>query len=347
MFTLWGNSRRFCDRLDRRAFLRLGGLGIAGLTLADVLRLRAAAPSAKPGRSVILICLAGGPSHLDMYDLKPDAPVEIRGEFKPIRTNVPGFDICEHFPEQAKIADKLALVRTLQFIEPMGRELEDVFTGFPKSVQRPSFGSVVSRFKGGDSKLPAYVSLQYGERTHSYESPQYIGAAHRPLQVIGTAGVRNLSLPHGINHARLDDRRGLLQACDSYRRDLDCRAESQSVDAFTARAFDIITSAKARDAFDLRREPDKVLARYGKKDAKYIYAGMKADAAWDSHNLLLARRLVEAGVPVVTMIAGMWDHHGAIFDYHGGTMFQSLKSVLPLLDRSIHALVTDLHERGL
>jgi hypothetical protein len=347
MFTLWGNPNRFCDKVDRRAFLRLGGLGIAGLSLADVLRLRASAPSAKPARSVILICLAGGPSHLDMYDLKPDAPVEIRGEFKPIRTNVPGFEICEHFPEQAKITDKLALVRTLQFIEPMGHELEEVFTGFPKSMQRPSFGAVISKFKGGDGKLPPYVSLQYGERTHSYESPQYIGAAHRPLQVVGTAGVRNLSLPHGVTRARLDDRRGLLEAFDSYRREIDTSDESRSIDAFTVRAFDIVTSAKARDAFDLSREPDKVLARYGKKDGKYIYAGAKAESPWDSQQFLLARRLVEAGVPVVTMIAGMWDHHGALFDYHGGTIFQSLKSTLPFLDRSIHALVTDLHERGL
>src|SRR5262249_61130054 len=139
----------------------------------------------------------------------------------------------------------LALVRTLQFIEPMGHELEEVFTGFPKSVQRPSFGSVVSRFKGGDSKLPAYVSLQYGERTHSYESPQYIGAAHRPLQVVGTAGVRNLSLPPGINRARLDDPRGLLQAFHSYRPDLHSPDEGQSLDAFTSRALEHVKAAKA------------------------------------------------------------------------------------------------------
>lgn len=347
MFTLWGSPQRFCDRIDRRDFLRLGSLGIGGLTLADVLRLRAAAGTSKPAKSVILICLAGGPSHLDMYDLKPNAPVEIRGEFKPIRTNVSGFDICEHFPEQAKIADKLALVRTVQFIEPLGHELEEVFTGFPKSAQRPSFGAVISRFKGGDSKLPSYVSLQYAEGTWSYESPQYIGAAHRPLQVTGTTGVRNLSLAHGTTRARLDDRRGLLQAFDGFRRDLDMRDEIRTLDAFTARAFDIVTSAKARDAFDMSREPDKVRQRYGKKDQKYIDAGNKAESPWDGEKFLLARRLVEAGVPVVTMLAGGWDHHGALFDYHGGSIFQSLRSTLPLLDQSIHALVTDLHERGL
>src|SRR5207248_7007680 len=140
---------------------------------------------------VIMICLAGGPSHIDMYDLKPDAPADFRGEFKPIQTNVPGFDISELFPMQARIADKLALVRTVQFVEPMQHELEEVYTGFPKSARRPSFGSVISRFRGAGQALPSYVSLDYNTGTAAYESPQYLGAAHRPLQLAGTAGVRN------------------------------------------------------------------------------------------------------------------------------------------------------------
>src|SRR6266702_81045 len=135
MLTVWGTGRRFCDGVSRRDFLRGGA----------------------KARSVIMVCLAGGPSHMDTYDLKPDAPADFRGEFKPIKTNVPGFDVCEHMPMQAKIADKLALVRTVQFVEPMQHELEEVYTGFPKAAKRPSFGSVVSRFKGGDSKLPSYV----------------------------------------------------------------------------------------------------------------------------------------------------------------------------------------------
>ena len=118
-----------------------------------------------------MICLAGGPSHIDMYDLKPDAPADYRGEFKPIQTNVPGFDICEHMPLQAKIADKLALVRTVQFVEPMQHELEEVYTGFPKAAKRPSFGSVISRFRGGDSKLPSYVSLDYNTGTAELRKP--------------------------------------------------------------------------------------------------------------------------------------------------------------------------------
>jgi hypothetical protein len=141
-----------------------------------------------------MVCLAGGPSHLDMYDLKPDAPSDYRGEFRPIRTNVPGFDICEHMPLQSRIADKLALVRTVQFVEPMQHELEEVYTGYPRSARRPSFGSVISKFHGGDPSLPSYVSLEYNTGTASYESPQYLGAAHRPLQLVGTSGVRNLSL---------------------------------------------------------------------------------------------------------------------------------------------------------
>jgi hypothetical protein len=348
VLTLWGAKRRFCDQISRRDFLRVGALGLGGLTLADVLRLRAKAGTDAPSpRSVIMVCLAGGPSHLDTYDPKPAAPANIRGEFKPIRTNVPGFDLCEHMPLQAKIADKLALVRTVRFVEPMQHELEEVYTGFPKSQRRPSFGSVVSRFRGGDSKLPSYVSLDYNTGTASYESPQYVGAAHRPLQIAGNAGVHNLSLPWHLKPARLEDRRELLRTFDTFRRDLDTRRESRDMDAYTARAFDIITSSRARDAFDLSREPDKVLDRYGRKDDRYVYVGTKADSPWEGHKFLQARRLVEAGVPVVTLRAGSWDHHGNVVSSGGGSIWTSLRSALPLLDRSIHALVTDLHERGL
>ncbi len=330
----------------RRDVLRLGALG--GLSLPDVLRLRAQEPTGKAPRAVIMVCLAGGPSHLDMYDLKPNAPSEVRGEFKPIKTVVPGFDICEHFPLQASIADKLALVRSLQFVEPMQHELEEVYTGFPKSAKRPSFGSVISRFKGDGARVPSYVSLEYSTGTSSYESPQYAGAAHRALHISGGEGVRNLGLLNGISRARFDDRRGLLHDFDHYRREQDARRESRDMDAHTAKALDILTAPRVRDAFDLSREPEKVKARYGDKDAKFIYAGKDADSYWYPHNFLLARRLVEAGVPVVTLRAGLWDHHGNVIQQVGGkSIWHSLKSALPLLDRSVHALVTDLHDRGL
>jgi hypothetical protein len=347
MLTVWGTGRRFCDGVSRRDFLRAGALGLAGLSLADVLRLRAENGGESKARSVIMVCLAGGPSHIDTYDPKPDAPADFRGEFKPIQTNVPGFDVCEHLPLQAKIADKLALVRTVQFVEPMQHELEEVYTGFPKKAQRPAFGSVISKFRGGDPKVPSYVSLDYNTGTASYESPQYVGAAHRPLQIAGNEGVRNLGLGYGMTRVRLDDRRGLLDGFDAFRRDADVRRESADMDAYEQRAFDILTSAKAREAFDLSREPDRVLERYGGKDDKYIYVGTKADTLWEGHKFLLARRLVEAGVPVVTLRCASWDHHGNVVSGAGGTIWVSLRSALPLLDRSIHALVTDLHERGL
>ncbi len=347
MLTLWGNSHRFCDRVNRRDFLRVGALGLGGLALPDLLRLRAESGSSAKPRAVIMVCLAGGPSHMDMYDMKPNAPADFRGEFRPIRSKVPGFDLCEHMPQQAKIADKLALVRTVQFVEPMQHELEEIYTGFPKSAKRPSFGSVISRFRGGDSKLPSYVSLDYNTSTAAYESPQYIGAAHRPLQLAGTEGVRNLSLPWYMPRPRLEERRSLRETFDTLRRDIDTRRESQDMDAYTARAFDIITSPKAREAFDLSREPDRVRDRYGRKDDKYIYVGTKPDTGWEGDKFLLARRLVEAGVPVVTLRAGGWDHHGNVVSSFGGTIWKSLGTALPLLDRSIHALVTDLHERGL
>ena len=331
---------------DRRTFLRAGGLGLGALTLADVLRLRAESGAPKP-RAVIMVCLAGGPSHMDLYDLKPDAPADFRGEFKPIRTNVPGFDICELMPMQATIADKLALVRTVQFVEPMEHELEEVYSGFPKASKRPSFGAVVGKFRGTADRMPTYVSLDYGERTAAYEGPQYLGAAYAPLQVSGTSGVRNLSLPRAMTAARFDDRQQLAKTFDTYRRDVDRLHEGQDLDAFTARAVDIVTSPKAREAFDLSRESDKTLARYGNKDDKYIYVGTKADTLWDGHRFLLARRLVEAGVPVVTLRVASWDHHGNVVSGAGGTIFKSLRTALPLLDRSIHALVTDLHDRGL
>ncbi|MCE9560984.1 MAG: DUF1501 domain-containing protein [Planctomycetes bacterium] len=332
----------------RRDFLRVGALGFGGLTLPDLLRLRAESGSSRSPRAVIMVCLAGGPSHMDMYDLKPNAPDDYRGEFKPTKTNVPGFDICEHMPLQTKIADKLALVRSLQFVEPLQHELEEVFTGFPKAARRPSFGSVVSKFSNGDPKLPSYVSLEYGTTTTSYESPQYIGAAHRPLQLVGTSAVRNLSLIQGVTPAKLTARQDLLGQFDTFRRDLDTKREAADMDAFSARALDMITSSKAREAFDLSKEPEKVRAKYGARDDKYTYVGTKSDSVWDSEKFLLARRLVEAGVPVVTLRMGQWDHHGNVIQQVGGvSIWHSLKTVLPLLDRSIHALVSDLHDRGL
>src|SRR6266516_4512123 len=157
-----GDPERFCDGLSRRSFLRAGGLALGGLALSDYLRLQAAGAVAPEGRgkSVIMICLGGGPSHVDTYDMKPEAPAEIRGEFRPIQTNVPGIQICELLPRQAKIADKLAVVRSATWQEPDHQRIE-IFTGFPKRERRPSFGSYISRLaRRSDGTLPGFVSLK-------------------------------------------------------------------------------------------------------------------------------------------------------------------------------------------
>jgi hypothetical protein len=347
MLTFWGNRQRLCDGVTRRDFLRVGGLGLGGLTLADVLRLRARAESRPSPRAVIMVCLAGGPSHIDMYDLKPGAPADCRGEFKPTRTNVPGFDLCELMPRQAKIADKLALVRSVRFVEPMQHELQECYTGFPKAAHRPAFGSVISRCRPADDRrLPRYVSLdQYAGDHAQVENPQYVGSAHRPF-LFGSAGVKNLGLQPGLTLERLDDRKHLRADFDTLRRDLDARAEFAATDAFTTQALEIVTSPRAREAFDLTREPDRVRERYGPRDAKYIYGNVpKPTVPWPSDKFLLARRLVEAGASVVTMRVSPWDYHGT--GSGTGNIFVGLRSVLPLLDQSVSALVSDLHERGL
>jgi hypothetical protein len=339
MLTLWGPRRRFCDHISRRDFLQAGALGLGGLTLADTLRLRAQGNGRRP-RSVIMIWLAGGPSHIDMYDLKPDAPIEYRGEFKPIKTKVPGFDICELMPLQAQITDKLALVRTLQYEDPKSHNPEQIFTGYPVPAQRPPFGAVISRFGQGRKDLPAYVSLGKriyggagGERLES-EKPFFLGAAHGPLYVESMArsegkpdddaAVRNLGRHPETTPERLDDRRQLLKALDTQLRHLDSRPAAGGVDAFTAQAFDLLSSPRARAAFDLEREPSQVRQRY---------------ASGQSRKLLMALRLAEAGVPVVTLQFGSWDTH------YGN--FTALRSLLPAFDRGLHPFIIDLHERGL
>jgi hypothetical protein len=347
MFTLLGPRGRFCDGVSRRQFLRAGALGLGGLTLADLLRLRAQGLARRSARSVIMVCLAGGPSHIDTYDLKPNAPADVRGDFKPVRTNVPGLDVCELFPRQAQIADKLALVRTVQFVEPMQHELPEVYTGFPKSARRPAFGSVISRFRGpGGGQVPPYVSLdQYYADHGEVENPQYVGAAHRPF-LFGSEGVRSLGLHKSMTPERLAERRGLAEAFDGLRREVDARAELGAMDEFSARAIEMITSPRARAAFDLAREPDRVRERYGTPGAKYTYGNdPRPTNPWPADKFLLARRLVEAGVSVVTLRVGTWDYHGT--SSGTGNIFTGLRTQLPLLDRSVAALVEDLHDRGL
>jgi hypothetical protein len=327
MLTIFGSTRRLCDGVSRREFLKVGALGVGGLTLGDLLRLRAGANQSPPrDKAIIMIYLNGGPSHVDMYDMKPNAPVEYRGEFKPIKTNVPGMEICELMPLQATIADKLAIIRNMKF-QQQGHTPPELYTGFLNS-NRPSIGSVVSKLRGSRGSLPPYVYLGDGNYVGG---PGFLGKAHEAYQP--GSKTDNLGLAKDITLQRLGQRRELLRTFDTLRRDLDDTEPTLgAIDTYTVRALEMITTNKARDAFDLTKEPDRVRAKYGK-----------------GTECLLARRLVEAGVPVVTltprnhnpgpMCNGEWDHHDHIF--------RCLRAVLPQLDQSIHALVTDLHERGL
>jgi uncharacterized protein (DUF1501 family) len=325
MFTIQGAAQRFCDGISRRSFLKIGAFG-AGLSLADMLRVRAqalptGAPASSSRKAAIMIYLPGGPSHMDMYDLKPNAPVEYRGEFRPIATNVPGIDICEHMPRQARIFDKLACIRSIVSVEEHSDSL--VMTGYSEAANRtqhhPAFGAVMSRLRGNaQSDIPAYVSLR-GMSVGT--EPGYLGVAHRPFTPSGP-GLANLSLAGGVNAERSQDRQSLLQQFDDVRRDLDASGAMTGMDVFAQRAFDMVASGATRHALDLNSEDPRVRDRY---------RGIES--------FLTARRLVEAGVGCVTLAYGGWDTHER--------NFETLRRQLPELDRGIANLIQDLCDRGL
>jgi hypothetical protein len=323
MLTIWGAAQKFCDNLDRRSFLRIGAFG-AGLTLADILRLRAtggeAAATTKP-KSAIMIYLPGGPSHMDMYDLKPDAPKEFRGEFNPIATNIAGVQICEHMPMQAKMWDKLAVIRSVVSVGEHSDSL--VMTGYSENANRtaghPSFGSVVSKMRSDASaSVPPFVSLRGMSRG---TEPGFLGVSHRPFTPNGP-GLQNLKMATGVDEHRLDQRKSLLEAFDDTRRDIDQTGTMAGLDSFTTRAFDMVSSGTVRKALDLSKE---------EATSRERYKGVE--------QFLTARRLVEAGVGCVTLSIGGWDTHGQ--------NFQQLKKQLPQVDRGVANLIQDLHDRGM
>jgi hypothetical protein len=319
MLTIWGEKQRFCDGVTRRGFLKIGAFG-AGLTLAEMLRLRASAGTASSTKSAIMIYLPGGPSHLDMYDLKPDAPKEFRGEFKPIPTNVSGVQICELFPLQARMWDKLAVIRSIVSVEEHSDSL--VMTGYSENTNRiahhPSFGAVVSKLRSSASDIPPFVSLRGS--TMGTE-PGYLGVGNRPFTPEGP-GINNLRPAHGVNAKNVADRKSLLHTFDSIRRDIDASETMRGMDTFAARAFDMVASGTVRKALDLTHEDPRVRDRY---------KGVEP--------FLTARRLIEAGVGCVTLAIGGWDTHSS--------NFKTLKKQLPEVDRGIANLIQDLHDRGL
>jgi hypothetical protein len=338
MLNVTGPSYRCCDGVSRRSFLKVGFLGLAGLTLSDHLRLKAA--QAEKGKttkdtSVILLWLGGGPSHIDMYDLKPAAPVEFRGEFKEIATNVSGIRIGEHLPLEAKHMDKMSIVRSVTHTNAgHGMGTHWMLTGYVPTIEindnlNPSCGSVVAKMRGANApRLPAYVCVPNPPPS---ANAAYLGASYNPFNPASDPNnpnfqVRDLRLTPRVDLRRFKNRRDLLKGLDNLRRDVDIQGTAKGLDTFYKDAFEIVTSKDCQRAFDIHSEDPRLRDKYGRN-------------SW-GQSALLARRLVEAGVTYVTVNMGGWDTHS--------NNFQSLKTRnLPMYDRALASLVEDLLERGL
>jgi hypothetical protein len=334
--------------LNRRSFLKAGGLAAGGLSLAQLLSLEARAGTGSSHKALINIFLPGGPSHLDTFDLKPDAPSEVRGEFRPIGTNVPGIRICELFPRMARMMDKFALIRSIVDSEGL-HDGYQCMTGRTRREMKPAggwpaAGAYVSRLQGDTgTSVPAHVSLMYPTGNRTWGEPGaggFAGVAHSPMTLVGREpGSRPEGLTlNGISLERLQDREGLLKAIDGFRREADSSGTMEGLDRFGRRAMEILSTPLLADALDLSKEDPRIVERYGPDDTVFQRDG----APRMIRNFLVARRLVEAGARVVSLNYSRWDWHGA-----DGMNFPSSRVEFPMLDRGLCALVQDLHERGL
>ncbi len=351
MLTIYGRPHKnsgFCDRLSRRNFLTIGGAALGGLALPEILMREAQAGIGSSNKAIINVYLPGGPSHLDMWDLKPHAPTEIRGEFNPIATNVPGIEICELFPRIAKMMDKFAIVRTLADSDG-AHDCYQCMTGRKKSDRGPSAGwpsagAWVSRMAGpANDAVPPNLALMYRTGNRTWGEPGtagFLGPRHDPFNLVGRKArekADNMVL-QGITLERLQERAQLRGALDRFRREMDQTGTMERTDTYLDQALGILTDSKLGDALDLSKEDPKILARYGNSDEKFQRDG----APKMVENFCIARRLVEAGARYVALNYSRWDWHGG-----DGMNFPRSREEFPLLDQGLSALVTDLHERGL
>jgi len=327
---------------SRRWFLQTGLAGVGGLTLPGLLQAReeqAGSGGGSSRKAVILFWLSGGPSQLDLWDPKPDAPVEVRGPFSPISTSLPGVQFGEHLPLQASIAHKMSIIRsvdcsasnhtpiTMQAGNPLAKRTNDGKDG----SGWPSMGSIAAKFRGpNDSRMPGFVGLANSWAADVYGAGQ-MGSQFEPVKGLELSGKFNL--PEGIQADRLGDRNSLRQQFDRVRRDLDQGQALARVDRFTQQAYDMVLSGHVQQAFDLSGESMATRDAYGRESV-----GEKA---------LLARRLVESGVTFV-LVSGAWgyfDHHGD--DVRWGGIEKGLKPLSPRIDQAMYALINDLEDRGL
>jgi hypothetical protein len=346
MLTILGPASAYCDGLSRRSFLKIGGLSmgaVGGVGLASLLQAESASASPRKSRhkAVINVFLAGGPPHQDMWEIKTDAPKEIRGEFSPIATQVPGIQIGECFPKIAGMMDKFAVIRSVVGCVD-NHDGYQCLSGWPRRDSasiggRPSIGAAVSKIAGPvKPAIPPFVAL--ADHTSHVEwsepgSPGFLGAAYQAFRPNGE-GLADLRL-NGVSLDRLSDRKSLLRGLDRLKRSAD-GGMLAGMDSFSEAAFGVLTSSRLADALDVTREDPAIRARYGDgKPFHFQYDG----APTVNEHLLVARRLVEAGVRCVTLSYGRWDSHGDNFGLvrdHG-----------PKLDMAVTALVQDLDERGM
>lgn len=337
---------RFCDGLSRRDFLRIGGLGMGGAALPQLLQAEQIAGLRNSKKSIIMIYMAGAPPHQDMYDLKMDAPSEVRGEFRPIPTNVDGLEICELLPRMAKIMDKCVPIRSLYGAPNGSHDSFMCYTGKVGSTLNmigqpaggwPSIGAVTSKLMGTKAEnIPAFVGLAPKAGHPPYGSsgkPGFLGFSNGPFKPSGP-GKKDLALD-GLSLARLDERRGLLESFDQFRRDADQTGMMEGLDEFHEEAFGLLTSSQLAEALNLENEDPKIRERYGKGDPKNFGDG----APRNLEHFLLARRLVEAGARCVTLNFGRWDFHS--------NNFAGMRSHAPMFDQGLSALIEDLDDRGM
>jgi hypothetical protein len=371
MLTIPGQASRYCDGISRRSWLRIGGLALGGLTLPEILRAQAAsgarnpAVAGKPAKGVIMVLLPGGPTHLDTFDLKPDAPPEIRGEFRPIATNVPGIDICELMPRLAGMADKLAIIRSLVGFRD-DHNTHWCSTGWESHPAMPS-SPLVPGFPPGDwPSIGAVLSKRFGPRVPGVPpsvdltpidpdarfilrtppgQPGYLGVAHAGFEV-AAVDRKNITL-NGVGLSRLGDRRALLAAFDRFRRRVDVPGFTDGMDEFHRQAFAVLTSPRLAEALDLGREEGRVRTIYGLDRA--FPDERQGKTLLDQ--FLLARRVIEAGARCVTLAFSRWPFGRMLqgdynWDWHKN-LFAEARGALPLFDIGLSALIRDLDERGL
>jgi len=365
MLNIPGPESRRCDGISRRNCLQIGGLALGGLALPEILQAESASGKRGTAKGIIMVLLPGGPSHLDTFDLKPDAPAEIRGEFQPIATNVPGIEICELLPRLAKLADKFTIIRSLvgfrddhnthwcstgwESHPPM--DASPIVAGFPPG-DWPSLGSVLSRKLGPRVPgVPPAVDLtpidpdaRFILRTPPCQ-PGYLGAAHAGFEV-NAVDRRNIVLS-GANLQRLADRRALLGSFDQFRRQVDREGETDGMEEFHRQALALLTSPRLAEALDLSREDQAVRSRYGLDRS---YPGEREGKTL-LDQFLLARRVIEAGARCVTLAFCRWPFGRMLkgdynWDWHKD-LFAEARGTLPLFDLGMSALIQDLDERGL